>query len=381
MLIQCTKKLLDELKIKPSEPIEEKPLFSWHANLVIINRRKTMILANDKNRYVIVLNGLKAKDFKKTDEIIVEAIRETFMDECIKDEIIDDFINQSGKIVYSKTKDRTLTARLNKSCEAVCIFSDALSNDSIFQTSLSRRASRFVVGNGDKEYIEPYEELFKDFETIANKPILSCKCFVMKVTLSLENYDVWRRLKVPANMTFCELHKIIQLAFNWKNYHLHEFIIFDKKASGSKYSYDGYIDHPAYNRAGYEPIAELVSSSSDLEYSDEQIEMKLENNIRLSEYLPEHKMIKYIYDYGDNWQHYIEIEEVHEDYDKNYPVCLSGNGNTPPEDVGGEGGYENFLHVLSDADNPEHKSYLVWAEGQGYREFDIDMVNNRLKYL
>lgn len=303
------------------------------------------------------------------------------MDECIKDEIIDDFINQSGKIVYSKTKDRALTARLNKSCEAVHVFSDVLSHDSIFQTSLSRRASRFVVGNGDKEYIEPCEELFKDLETFANKPIFSCKYFVMKVTLSLENYDVWRRLKVPASMTFCDLHKIIQSAFNWKNYHLHEFIIFDKKVSGSKYSHDGYIDHSAYNRAGYEPIIELVSSSSDLEYSDEQIEMKLENNIRLSEYLPEHELMKYIYDYGDNWQHYIEIEEVDEDYDKNYPVCLSGNGNTPPEDVGGENGYENFLHALSDTDNPKHQPFLVWAEGQGYREFDIDMINHRLKYL
>lgn len=65
MLIQCTKKLLDELNIKPASALEEEPLFSWHANLMMLSHRKTVVLVNDKNRYVVVLHGLKAKDFKK----------------------------------------------------------------------------------------------------------------------------------------------------------------------------------------------------------------------------------------------------------------------------------------------------------------------------
>ena len=35
MLIQCTKKLLDELNSKPEGQVDEEPLFSWHANLII----------------------------------------------------------------------------------------------------------------------------------------------------------------------------------------------------------------------------------------------------------------------------------------------------------------------------------------------------------
>jgi len=54
MLIRCTKKLLDELKIKPNLELEEEPLFSWHANLLNINHRKTVVLVNDSNRYIIV---------------------------------------------------------------------------------------------------------------------------------------------------------------------------------------------------------------------------------------------------------------------------------------------------------------------------------------
>ena len=60
MLIQCTKKLLGELEIKPVPSIEEAPLFSWHANIITVNRRKTVVLCNDSNRYIVVLYGLKA---------------------------------------------------------------------------------------------------------------------------------------------------------------------------------------------------------------------------------------------------------------------------------------------------------------------------------
>ena len=66
MLVQCTKKLLDELKVKPQPHGEEDPLFSWHANFITLNRRKTVVLVNDQNRYVIVLHGVKGKGLFKS---------------------------------------------------------------------------------------------------------------------------------------------------------------------------------------------------------------------------------------------------------------------------------------------------------------------------
>lgn len=66
MLIHCTKKLLDELKIAPSvTPDDCDPLFSWRAHIISVNRRKTVVLMCDLSRYVVVLYGLKAKDFKE----------------------------------------------------------------------------------------------------------------------------------------------------------------------------------------------------------------------------------------------------------------------------------------------------------------------------
>nr|WP_077247621.1 hypothetical protein [Bacillus sp. FJAT-27225] len=60
MKIQCTKKLLDKLDVEVVAGQEEDPLFSWHANLITFNRKNVVILVNDKNRFSVILHGLKA---------------------------------------------------------------------------------------------------------------------------------------------------------------------------------------------------------------------------------------------------------------------------------------------------------------------------------
>jgi hypothetical protein len=95
--------------------------------------------------------------------------------------------------------------------------------------------------------------------------------------------------------------------------------------------------------------------------------------------IPQYSRIKYNYDFGDDWQHSIEVGNFIENYTQNYPVCLAGEGNAPPEDIGGEGGYDEFLEVISDPEHPQHKEMLDWGKLQGYRDFDIELMNKRLK--
>lgn len=82
---------------------------------------------------------------------------------------------------------------------------------------------------------------------------------------------------------------------------------------------------------------------------------------------------------GDNWEHYIEIQNIIGNYTQNYPVCVDGEGNTPPEDVGGGGGYDFFLEVTNNPNHPEYEDMINWAKMQWYRDFDINLVNRRLK--
>src|SRR5574342_740055 len=98
MLIHCSKKLLDELKMKPDPVLEEEPLFSWSAHVLTIQRRKMVVAVNNQNRYAVILYGLKAKDFKRLDELIKDGLREIWLAEGIKEDVIDKYLSTAGEV-------------------------------------------------------------------------------------------------------------------------------------------------------------------------------------------------------------------------------------------------------------------------------------------
>ena len=46
--------------------------------------------------------------------------------------------------------------------------------------------------------------------------------------------------------------------------------------------------------------------------------------------------LTYEYDFGDNWQHDLLVEKIQPaEKGTQYPICMEGAGDCPPEDVGG----------------------------------------------
>lgn len=369
MLIHCTKKLLNELKVESSQATEENSLFSWHANLIIVNRRKTIVLMNDSNRYAIVLHGLKAKDFKKLDELILQAISKTFSSEGIKEAVIEAYIPQSTKISFTTTKNRTFVARLNKLCEHVYHYDSEFNLITINQPLINKNISRAIVSNGKNDYIRPNECLYKDLGNLTSGPIFQSEALILHVKLCLQNHNVWRKIIVPKNIHFPDLHNSLQTAFGWNDNHLHEFLIY----AGRPFDLDN-IKHVEKRQ----PIVKLVCDEEAFSY-DSGIPMKMETSESLQDYIPAE--IIYNYDFGDGWQHSIIVENVINNFDVNHSICVAGEGNTPPEDVGGEMGYEEFIAMMEDPTHPDYHHIRRWGIQQGYQDFDIEMVNRRLKYL
>jgi len=59
----------------------------------------------------------------------------------------------------------------------------------------------------------------------------------LKVTLRDTKPPVWRRLLVPGKTTLGDLHRAIQAAMGWEDYHLHTFDI-----EGRQYGDPGAVD-------------------------------------------------------------------------------------------------------------------------------------------
>jgi hypothetical protein len=164
---------------------------------------------NDSSRYVIILHGLKAKDFKKINEVMLQAIRDTLREENIRAEVIEEFVSRAKEFTFTSTKDRTSVARLNKACDHAYFYERFLDTETLSQPAVSKDASRFIVGKGKNEYIRPNEALYRDLEEWIGEAIFQKDAVVLHVRLELENHEVWRRIAVPKQITFPELHEAL----------------------------------------------------------------------------------------------------------------------------------------------------------------------------
>ena len=73
--------------------------------------------------------------------------------------------------------------------------------------------------------------------------------------------------------------------------------------------------------------------------------------------------VRYRYDFGDDWEHVVDFEELLPADEGTYPRCVAGAGACPPEDVGGPAGYAEFLQALADPRHPERAAMLEWVGG------------------
>lgn len=363
---------MDKLKEKPEEQEDGNLLYSWHANLVTINRRNGIVLVNDKNLYTVIMHGITAKEIKDIDKHICEAIRKTFKNDGIKDEIIDKYLEIAEGITFTKTGGTQIVARMNSACKEVDYRGDYLDEDSLIKTRIAKSINGRYVGRGKNQYINPAKEMYRDLEEEFKEDIFQCEALQLKISLNLDGIDVWRRLVIPSNFYLEDLHRAIQRMFNWLNYHLHEFFVYpsDIEVKPESKPYSCYHEK--------KPLLNIVCDEEAFDYPND-IPMEMNTWIRVADVFTKNRKVKYVYDLGDYWEHNIQVEKVIEDYDKNYMECLAGDGIAPPEDVGGAGGFKEFLNVMKDVEHPEHDDYKNWAIGNGYIEFDIEEVNRWIK--
>jgi hypothetical protein len=67
----------------------------------------------------------------------------------------------------------------------------------------------------------------------------------------------------------------------------------------------------------------------------------------------------YIYDFGDYWEHEVVLEAIKVKEPVGI-VCLDGENECPPEDVGGIHGYGEMVECFAHGTEKEKKEYRTW---------------------
>jgi hypothetical protein len=178
--------------------------------------------------------------------------------------------------------------------------------------------------------------------------------YQVKITLEDAPLPIWRRLLISANLPLFLVHKFFQISMGWWDYHLHHF--------ESKGRYFGSTEPP-----NEDPLLE------------DETKFTLNDLISVLD-----ESFIYAYDFGDGWEHKVVLENIIFPPGKSDLVahCVTGRRACPPEDVGGVGGYADFLNVIEDIHHKERNEKLEWAGGDFNADsFDIRSVNLQLELL
>ena len=172
--------------------------------------------------------------------------------------------------------------------------------------------------------------------------------YELKIQLLGIHPPIWRRVRVPSDITLEDLHDVFQVVMGWEDCHLFSFL-----------GHDGV----------YAPKEDVGPGQS---FSLQTAVCQLISG--------EDSVMQYNYDFGDGWEHRVTLFKTHEwDAAASLPTCVAGRRACPPEDCGGVPGYYRLLEVLEDPQDEEHESIKEWLGGSfDPDQFSKEAVNTAL---
>jgi hypothetical protein len=155
----------------------------------------------------------------------------------------------------------------------------------------------------------------------------------LKITLDDVRPAVLRRIEVPFDIRLDRLHLAIQAAMGWTNTHLYEIRARDVGWS---------------------------TPDADADWGNDFLDAR---KARLGDVLEDlgTKTLKYLYDFGDGWEHTIKIERLTDpEPGIVYPRLTEVSGRCPPEDCGGPWGYAELIEAIKDPKHERHDELTEW---------------------
>lgn len=167
---------------------------------------------------------------------------------------------------------------------------------------------------------------------------------------------IWRKVVVPSDISFKNLHDTIQIAMGWSNTHLYRF--------------------------QFKDLNLIISNGNEKNIQNNamnNVVIKNVDEINVNGFFETCDSFTYIYDFEDWWEHKIEPIENYCKYNYPYPQVIKVKGNCPPERCGSIYGYYDFLKILKDKSDPRHQEVLKWSHEKKYGAYNIDEVNILMK--
>ncbi len=316
MQICMTKPLLEATGIKPVRQAGIDPQFRWSAKLTKIEKKRSLILCNDQTRLTCILYNLKKKEILNLEELIVETIRKSLQKLGISEKLIDTYFELAGEPAAVTTiKGKSYESRLDAVEKEIDARKGFLDPDNTYQSLLSDIVSATAVitrRTDGKQY--PYIAMNRLLETLHDenrgsgrkKSKDSQHAYTLFVQSEQYNRELWRKVIVPPDITFRQLHYVMQVLFDYDNDHLFEFIIQDM-----------------FGWAKIRPQSMIDENWID-PFDDD--EMLSDTKISLNKVVKDRADLHmyYRYNFFADWIHYIRVQRIQVDQPVTEPELQFG---------------------------------------------------------
>lgn len=180
----------------------------------------------------------------------------------------------------------------------------------------------------------------------------STPVYQLKIHLVGISPMIWRRVLVPTDLTLYGLHRVVQIAFGWEDYHLHAFHLHGRRY-GTMWTGERHYEN-----------------GREITLADLRLQVR--------------QRIRYEYDFGDLWEHEIRVEaRLERESGRSYPACVGGGRAGPPEDTGGPDGYGALVERLRFGDldrllsEDDEREADFEDDGGSLRTFDPERFSRR----
>lgn len=346
LVVRGTKKLRDRVKGAPvvDGDASTTALGDWFAT-ALFWRPQVALLVNHRTLLPMFVELAPAATLL---DRVPDAIEVVLRRHGVSDAFLSAERDAMGDVRIGPTNDRSVVGVMNEfAFHGECLWKDGLRD----LEALSLRMASLILGPLHHRSGSPNRELAAvvgSTEPLATvitfpgqpapgdpaprgRPTRSGRVYQLKVTLLDTKPSIWRRVLVDGSSTLDHLHEVIQAAFGWWNYHLHEFEV-------------------GRDRYGIpDPDEDWGGPPRD------------ERRTRLDTIVAEGSSFRYTYDFGDSWDHRVVVEKVLSTHSAAaVPACIDGRRACPPEDCGGTWGYRELLEILADPAHPDHGERREW---------------------
>ena len=353
MQLECTQTMIENLNpFAESIPREINPYLCWSVESFLLEGKPSLIVMNKACHSAFLLFGITDDSREFTEQLILDGIKRLLRNYGVGARFIEQYLEDAKQEIFWTTLSdpdtqlylQRLIADINRYTlylTSSTPYQDSFTDWAALQTFKGRTPVTCLV-----DWINDYYK---------NRAI-PCRDMAL-IKIRLRTTDCVRTLRVPCDLSLYDFHQIIQSSFSWRNYHMHCFYSESQSSLTELFSkYNTPIRDPYY----------------------EEWQIQVENNLTVRDLFQKTAKSFYLYDYGENWIHELELLRV--ETCSRVPVCscILAAEDAPPEDVKGVGGYDLFSEVMGNLIHPAHLYFLVWSVQHGWKPLNMAEINEKL---